>query len=63
MANAVYMQLSKDIYKLPVAFADSPSKLSRITGVDARNISSQCAKSKANGKDTTFIKVDLDDER
>lgn len=60
MSKAIYLQVSKDKYRLPIAFADTPKKLARITGVDARNISSICSKYPDKGR---FVKVVIDDEK
>lgn len=58
----VYMKVTNDKYRLPIAFAESPKQLAKLTGNTAGTISSQCARNKNHNVDTSFIKVVIEDD-
>ena len=55
----LYMEITKDEYELPVAVAESPTELARITGYTRNAILS--AISHDYGK-KHFIKIDVEDD-
>lgn len=61
--NSVWLELSKDKYKLPVVVANSAEELSKKTGAGLSNIYSQACKNRRNGYEGRFIEVILDDEK
>lgn len=58
----VWMEVSKDDLKLPLAVANSCAELSRITGAREDNIRSAASYSKRYGIERRFIKVEVEDE-
>lgn len=55
----VYMEVTKDKYRLPVAIADSTKELAMISGTTMNVVSSTISHNVKNGR---FIKVRIDDE-
>ena len=58
----VYMEVTKDIYELPVAIADSVEKLAKIRKVSANAISSRMYHCKKRGYWCRYLKVEIEDD-
>lgn len=54
MTRYVYMKCTNDKYELPVAIADSPSELARLTGTTKNRVCSAIWH-----KQKTYVKVDI----
>ncbi len=53
----LYMKVTKDIYELPIAVAESPKELAMMLGVSPNAVSSSLSK-----KYPTWKKVEIEDE-
>ena len=60
--SAVYMKVSKDKYRLPVAIADSPKELAELCGSTRNTILSAISKAKQRKQNSIYLKVEIDDE-
>ena len=58
----VWLELSRDKYKLPVAVAGSASELARITGANIVTIRSTAYKSARENKERKYIRVVVEDD-
>lgn len=57
----VWVALSNDKYRLPVAVADSAVELARMVGVTAETIRSSVYHARVNNRNSRFVKVDIGD--
>lgn len=61
MKDIVYMAVSKDKYRLPVAVADSPMELAQIVGVNYNTVMSVISKWRHGIiKNARYIAVNMD---
>lgn len=58
----VYMEVSKDIYELPVAIADTVAELARIRNVSANTISSMIYHCRKKGHWCRYVRVNIEDD-
>lgn len=59
----VYIQVTRDKYELPVAVADSPSELARMTGANRNTVNSTLALfRKGKYKNPKYREVEIDDD-
>ena len=58
----IWMKVTHDKYKHPVAIADSCVELANLLGKTANNISSSISHSKKRGDWTPYRKVEIDNE-
>lgn len=58
----VYMKVTPDKYQLPLAIADSPAELSRMTGVSRNAISSAISHGKHDSLNRSYVKVEWEEE-
>lgn len=56
----IYIKISKDKYRLPLAVADTASELARICGVKTSTVSRMIKKGK-EGANTSYIVVEVED--
>lgn len=59
--NVIWMEVSKDKYKLPIAIADTAKELSEISGTTIFNVKTQAQRAIKSHKEGRFIKVRLDE--
>ena len=58
----VYMKTTRDRYELPIAIADSPIELSRITNDDVSTIrSALCHVRSGRNKNSVYVEVEIGD--
>lgn len=58
----VYMEVTKDIYELPVAIADSVKELAEIRNTSVNYISSRICHCKTNGQKSKYVRVVIEDD-
>lgn len=57
----LYLKVTNDRYRLPVAVAESASELSRLTGKKKTSILSVISHARKDGKESLYIRVEVDD--
>jgi len=58
----LWMKVTEDEYELPVLICDSVVELAELVGCTPNNIYSCISKSKAQGHNTFYKKVEIDDD-
>ena len=59
----LYMKVTRDEYKLPVAVAETKAELARMLGTERKKVRSAFAKVKKYGyKHSTYVEVEVDDD-
>ena len=58
----VYMEISRDIYELPLIVTETSRELANLCNTTVDNIHSCMSKAKKNGHRCRFVAVDIDDE-
>lgn len=58
----VYMEVTKDIYELPVAIADTVKELARIRNVNPLTISSTMVHCRKRGHRSKYVRVVIEDD-
>jgi hypothetical protein len=58
--KAIYMMVSRDIYELPLAVADSIKELSLLTGKSSSTIRAQLSRARTQGRKSQYIKIIID---
>lgn len=58
----VYMKVTSDRYRLPVAVADSIGELAHLCGVTYSTISKSLARTRNHGTESKYIRVLLPDD-
>jgi DNA-binding CsgD family transcriptional regulator len=58
----IWMKVTNDEYELPIAIADSRSKLARKLGIKPNTIATAIHRAKKDGSRQQFVEVVIDDD-
>lgn len=58
----IYMRVTRDKYRLPLALAETVDELARMCGVTRNAVSCSIYNSKKFGRDGEFVKVNVEDD-